>query len=231
MLGGQDQDSTDGTQRLLAREGADRPDRARDDRLRRHRVPHGRRQLHDASRPTARSTGDTFLGVEGNGWTNVLWAGGGLLLVLGAPMHWGAKTMALIVGLVLGAAAIIAVYDGGDVFGIFAANDMTMLAVGRRRAIALLLLALLPRVGGQRREVVDDDRTVAPERRARRSSARRTSAAAATPSASTDEHAHVGRFDRDRRRSVAAEERDERRRPTRRAPLSAPASGGPRRRS
>ena len=109
--------------------------------------------------PDGTVTGDTFLGVEGNGWTNALWAAAGLLLVLGAPAHWGAKTMALIVGLALGAAALIAVYDGSDVFGIFAANDLTMLLWGAC-AIALLLLALLPRVGGRRREVVEDDREV-----------------------------------------------------------------------
>ena len=116
--------------------------------------------------PDGTVTGDTFLGVEGNGWTNALWAAAGLLLVLGAPAHWGAKTMALLVGIALGAAALIAVYDGSDVFGVFAANDMTMLLWGAS-AIALLLFALLPRVGGRRREVVEEDRAVAPERTGR----------------------------------------------------------------
>ena len=104
--------------------------------------------------------GDTLLGLEGNGWTNVLWAGGGLLLVLGAPMHWGAKSMSLIVGLVLGAASVISIYDGSDVFGIIAANGPTQLALGAA-ATALIILSLLPRVGkgrGRRDEVVEDDR-------------------------------------------------------------------------
>src|SRR5947207_12178301 len=46
--------------------------------------------------------GTTFLGVEGNGWTWALFAAGGLLLLMGAPAHWGAKTMALFVGIAWG---------------------------------------------------------------------------------------------------------------------------------
>jgi hypothetical protein len=90
--------------------------------------------------------GSSFLGIEGNGWTWALFAAGGLLLLLAAPMHWGAKTMALIVGLAFGAASVISLADGNDVFGIFAANGLTKLVWGAAAA-ALLLIALLPRVG------------------------------------------------------------------------------------
>ena len=90
--------------------------------------------------------GSTWLGIEGNGWTNLLFAGSGALLLFGAPLHWGAKTLALIVGLVLGAASVIALFDGQDVFGIFAANGLTKLVWGVAAAV-LLLVALLPRVG------------------------------------------------------------------------------------
>jgi hypothetical protein len=90
--------------------------------------------------------GSSFLGIEGNGWTWALFAAGGLLLLLAAPMHWGAKTMALIVGLAFGAASVISLLDGNDVFGIFAANGLTKLVLGAAAA-ALLLIALLPRVG------------------------------------------------------------------------------------
>ncbi len=90
--------------------------------------------------------GSPFLGLEGNGWTNVLIAGAGALLLFGSPMHWGAKTMAIIVGLVLGAASVISMVDGSDVFGIFATNGPMQLALGIAAA-ALLLLSLLPRVG------------------------------------------------------------------------------------
>jgi hypothetical protein len=100
--------------------------------------------------------GDSFLGLEGNGWTNVLWVGAGLLLVFGAPMHWGAKSMALIVGLVLGAASVISMVDGDDVFGIIATNGPTQLALGAAAA-ALIILSLLPRVGGGRDKHRDDD--------------------------------------------------------------------------
>ncbi len=101
------------------------------------------------SAPDGDVTGGTFLGIEGNGWTWLLFAGAGIVLLLGAPMHWGAKTMAMIVGLALAAAAVIAVVDGSDVLGIFAANWATAL-VWAAAAAALLIVAMLPRVGGRR---------------------------------------------------------------------------------
>ena len=90
--------------------------------------------------PNGDVSGGTWLGIEGNGWTWLLFAGGGLLLLLSAPMHWSAKTMAMIVGLAMAAAAIIALVDGSDVLGIFAANGMTALAFGAA-AVALLIVA------------------------------------------------------------------------------------------
>lgn len=93
--------------------------------------------------------GETFLGIAGNGWTNLLFAAGGALLLLGAPLHWGAKSLSLIVGLVLGAASVIALWYDDDVFGIFAANGPTTLVWGVAAAI-LLILALLPRTRGKR---------------------------------------------------------------------------------
>ena len=65
--------------------------------------------------------------------------------------------MAMIVGLAMAAAAIIAVVDGSDVLGIFAANGMTMLAFGAA-AVACLIVAMLPRVGKRREVEVDRDR-------------------------------------------------------------------------
>jgi len=109
--------------------------------------------------PNGDVTGGTWIGIEGNGWTWLLFAGSGLVLLLSAPMHWGAKSMAMIVGLVMAAAAIIAIVDGSDVLGVFAANNATMLAFGAA-AVACLIVAMLPRVGRRRREevVVEDDR-------------------------------------------------------------------------
>ncbi|MCP9490269.1 MAG: hypothetical protein MSC31_10395 [Solirubrobacteraceae bacterium MAG38_C4-C5] len=95
--------------------------------------------------------GEPFLGILGNGWTNLLFAAAGALLLLGAPLHWGAKGLSLIVGLVLGAASSIALWYGDDVFGIFAADGPTTLAWGAPAAI-LLALALLPRTRGRARK-------------------------------------------------------------------------------
>jgi hypothetical protein len=112
------------------------------------------------SAPDGDVSGGTWFGIEGNGWTWLLFGGAGLILLLSAPMHWGAKTMAMIVGLVMGAAAVIALVDGSDVLGIFAANGVTTLAFAAA-AVALLIVAMLPRVGRRRRDetVVERDRT------------------------------------------------------------------------
>jgi len=107
------------------------------------------------SAPDGDVTGGTFLGIEGNGWTWLLFAGAGIILLMSAPMHWGAKTMAMIVGLAMAAAAVIALVDGSDVLGIFAANDATILAFGAA-AVALLVVAMLPRVGRKRETVVTE---------------------------------------------------------------------------
>jgi hypothetical protein len=107
--------------------------------------------------PDGDVSGGTFLGIEGNGWTWLLFAGAGLILLVSAPMHWSAKTMAMIVGLAMAAAALLALVDGSDVLGVFAANGATILAFAAA-AVALLLVAMLPRVGRKRREEVVDDR-------------------------------------------------------------------------
>ena len=105
------------------------------------------------------ANGKTWLGLEVNAWSSLLFIGAGALLLFGSPLHWGAKTLSLVVGLVLGAASLIALYDKQDVFGIFAANGLTTLVWGAAAAV-LLILALLPRVGGKKQE--------AEERQARR---------------------------------------------------------------
>jgi hypothetical protein len=111
------------------------------------------------SAPDGNVNGGTFLGIEGNGWTWVLFAGAGAILLISATMHWAAKTMAMIVGLAMGAGAVIAIVDGSDIFGVFAANRATMLVMGVA-AVALLIAAMLPRVGRRRKEVVvEEDRS------------------------------------------------------------------------
>jgi hypothetical protein len=93
--------------------------------------------------------GDTWLGIEGNGWSNLLVIGAGGLLLFGAQLHLFAKAMALLVGLGFATAAIIALIDGSDVLGIFAANDATKLAWAIAAGV-LIAVALLPRVGRRR---------------------------------------------------------------------------------
>src|SRR5918996_1496047 len=73
-----------------------------------------------ADPPDGTATGDTWFGIEGNGWNWALFGGSGLLVLADA--------------------------SGSDAFGIFAANDATTL-VFAVAAAALLFFALMPRVG------------------------------------------------------------------------------------
>ena len=99
--------------------------------------------------PSGTVNGSNFLGIEGNGWTWVLFAVAGLLLMLGAPVHWGAKSMAFIVGVAMVVGALIALSDGNDILGIFATNNWTKLVMGVG-GVALILLSMAPRVGRRR---------------------------------------------------------------------------------
>ena len=67
--------------------------------------------------PNGTVHGKTWLGLEVNGWSGLLFIAAGLLLLLGAPLHWGAKSMSLIVGLALGAVAVIALVKGHGALG------------------------------------------------------------------------------------------------------------------
>ena len=112
--------------------------------------------------PTGAVHGKTWLGLEVNGWTSLLFVAAGLLLLFGAPMHWGAKSMSLIVGISLVALCLIALANGHGALGIFATNGLTELAWGAAGAL-LIVLSLLPRVGGKttrsyERTVASDDR-------------------------------------------------------------------------
>jgi hypothetical protein len=99
--------------------------------------------------PDGTVNGTTFIGIEGNGWTWALFAVAGLLLLLGSPIHWGAKSMAFIVGVAMVVGALIALSDGTDILGIFATNNWTKLVMGAGGA-ALIVLSMMPRVGSRR---------------------------------------------------------------------------------
>ncbi|MFZ0040498.1 MAG: hypothetical protein WAK93_04265 [Solirubrobacteraceae bacterium] len=122
---------------------------------------------------------------EANGWTGMLTAVAGGLLLFGAAQHLLAKTMSLIVGVALGAAAVIALISG-NVLGMAAANGWTELGWGIAAAI-LLLNTLIPR----RRHTVEtyDDRPAG--RRVGRG--RTATAAGAGAAGGTAVGAHEGR--------------------------------------
>ena len=104
-------------------------------------------------------THKVFLGIFGaNGWTGMLTAAAGGLLLFGAAQHLLAKTMSLIVGIGLGGAAVIALISG-NVLGMAAANIWTEIAWGGIAAI-LLFNSAIPR---RQKTIVDDEPT--PERR------------------------------------------------------------------
>ena len=94
----------------------------------------------------------SWLGLEVNGWTGLLFTAAGLLLLLGAPIHWGAKTMSLIVGTSLVVLCLIALANGHGARGIFAANGLTELVWGAAGGL-LIFLSLLPRVGRRTRHI------------------------------------------------------------------------------
>ena len=100
--------------------------------------------------PNGTVHGEHWLGLEVNGWSGLLFIAAGLLLVLAAPLHWGAKGMSLIVGLALGAAALLALASGHGALGIFAANHLTELVWGAA-AVLLIVFSQLPRVGAKKR--------------------------------------------------------------------------------
>ena len=134
---------------------------------------------------TVTKDGDFIFGLFGaNGWTAMLTAVAGSLLLFGAAQHLLAKTMSLIVGIALGAAAVNALISG-NVLGMAAANGWTKLGWAVCAAI-LLFNTLVPR---RRRTVVVADGAVAQDAPA---------AYDRRPVTTADEDATVAHRDRDR---------------------------------
>jgi hypothetical protein len=94
---------------------------------------------------TAHIDGKFFLGIFGvNGWSAMLTAVAGAVLLFGAASHLLAKTMSLIVGVCLAAAALIALFSSGNILGMGAANHLTELGWGVC-AVILLFNTVVPR--------------------------------------------------------------------------------------
>jgi hypothetical protein len=124
---------------------------------------HGFPKLSNFPNGDAPVQGKVFFGIFGvNGWTGLFTAAAGGLLLFGAAQHLLAKTMSLIVGLALGAAAVIAVISG-NVLGLAAANSWTRLGWGVC-AVILLFNTLVPRRTRTIGEPVVDERSLARER-------------------------------------------------------------------
>ncbi|HEY3776387.1 MAG TPA: DUF4383 domain-containing protein [Solirubrobacteraceae bacterium] len=98
--------------------------------------------------PSGHVHGRLWLHLRVNGWTALLFIAAGLALLFSAAAHITAKTMAMLVGIVMIVLAIIAYSQKHGALGIFAANHWTELIWGVA-GVVLLLLALMPRVGGR----------------------------------------------------------------------------------
>ena len=128
--------------------------------------------------------GKVFLGIFGaNGWTGMLTAIAGGLLLFGAAQHLLARTMSLLVGVALGAAAVIA-FISHNVLGLAAANHWTEL--GWAIAAAILLFNSL--IGRRRRTVVEEPAGVGARRGRRRHTAEVAAAGAAAGAVAEHEH-------------------------------------------
>jgi hypothetical protein len=64
---------------------------------------------------------------------------------LRGPLRWGAKTVSLIVGIILGEAALFAFVDGHDAFGIFRGQPPPRAGLGHRRRCLARRRAPAPR--------------------------------------------------------------------------------------
>jgi hypothetical protein len=111
--------------------------------------------------PTGAVSGKTWLGLEVNGWSGLLFVAAGLLLLLGTPVHWGAKGVSLIVGVALVALSLVALANGHGALGVFAANGLTELVWGAG-GLLLIVFSRLPRVGGGTKSVDEPSRHRAP---------------------------------------------------------------------
>jgi hypothetical protein len=114
--------------------------------------------------PSGHVHGQIWLHLKVNGWTALLFIAAGLALLFSAAAHITAKTMAILVGVVMIVLAIIAVSQKHGALGIFAADHWTELVWGVA-GVVLLVLALMPRVGGRTVQTAPAATTTAAPRR------------------------------------------------------------------
>lgn len=93
--------------------------------------------------PDGRVSGNAWLGIEGNGWTNLLFVAAGCMLISAAPGLWGARVMEVLIGVALLVLAFAARGDGHGVFGVVAANEWTV-ACWTVVALILLIASYVP---------------------------------------------------------------------------------------
>jgi hypothetical protein len=108
--------------------------------------------------PSGHVQGPFWLHLKVNGWTALLFIAAGLALLFSAAAHITAKSMAMLVGVVMIVLAVIAFSQKHGALGIFAADHWTEL-VWAAAGVALLVLAMMPRVGGHTTEPAPVPRT------------------------------------------------------------------------
>lgn len=97
--------------------------------------------------PSGHVHGRIWLHLQVNGWTALLFIAAGLALLFSAAAHVTAKSMAMLVGVVMIVLAVIGFFQKHGTLGIFASDHWTEL-VWCAGGVALLLLAMMPRIGG-----------------------------------------------------------------------------------
>ena len=124
-------DTVNAAKRRVARQGPGRAHRHRLARARRAGLHLRRARASTSTRPSGtverQRPSSASRATAGRG---SLFAAAGLLLLLGSPIHWGAKSMAFIVGVAFVVGALISLSDGDDILGIVATNNWTTLVMG-----------------------------------------------------------------------------------------------------
>ncbi|MBW3653251.1 MAG: DUF4383 domain-containing protein [Actinobacteria bacterium] len=88
--------------------------------------------------------GDLFLGLEVNGWHNIVHLASGLVLLLAAASRALAKIVALTFALVYVGVTVIGFLDGNDVLGIIPVNTADNLLHAAIAAVGLLAALISP---------------------------------------------------------------------------------------